>query len=231
MAEGWSTLGVILTQVGDLGALREGDGEAHFEKAEAAFRKALAIDPGYWMATHGLGLLFERRGRYEEAAREYEKIASVPGVPPAVRGNLERARACVGLPPWACDLLRAEQEAAAGNYPVVRILAERALPSARGEAGAADPRLAGLPARARYNLACVYSLLSAGRAAPRADPVPVPAKEAARLRAAALEQLALAFEGGWADFVQSRKDGDLDPIKGEPEFERLVRAWEEKRKG
>jgi len=62
---------------------------------------------------------------------------------------------------------------------------------------------------AQYNLACVLSLQSAGKASPAASPV-APA-DAAPLRDQAFEYLCAALDLGWSDRKQLENDPDREP--------------------
>ena len=51
------------------------------EAAEAAFRKALTIDPELADAHNNLGALYDRTGRKDESEREYREALMVPAYP------------------------------------------------------------------------------------------------------------------------------------------------------
>lgn len=63
-AEAWSALGVALR------------GQGRHAEAEAAYRKALEIAPGYTAARHNLGALLSQQQRAEEALTELDRAAS-----------------------------------------------------------------------------------------------------------------------------------------------------------
>ena len=63
---------------------------------------------------------------------------------------------------------------------------------------------------------------------PRSAPKPVSPREAKALRDRALQCLKRTLELGNDDFAQMRKDPDLAPLRVLPEFEALLKEWEEK---
>jgi len=58
------------------------------EAAETAFRKALSLDPGYWVAHNNLGLLLHRVGRDGEAAASLSRAIEIEPQSPGTLGNL-----------------------------------------------------------------------------------------------------------------------------------------------
>src|SRR2546427_4833383 len=58
-------------------------GEGKLEEAVAKYREALALDPGYVDAWHGLAMAFNELGRHPEAIEAGEKVCELPpdGIP------------------------------------------------------------------------------------------------------------------------------------------------------
>ncbi|MHC5039052.1 MAG: TPR end-of-group domain-containing protein, partial [Planctomycetota bacterium] len=71
---------------------------------------------------------------------------------------------------------------------------------------------------------------STGKKAKLAEPVKVLPDEAAALRAEAVSHLRKAFELGYRDLDNVRKNPDLAPLRDRPEFKALLAEWEEKLK-
>ncbi|MHC5081246.1 MAG: TPR end-of-group domain-containing protein, partial [Planctomycetota bacterium] len=138
---------------------------------------------------------------------------------------LNRARAVASAPLQVQHLTRAFLAVQKGDYGLARALYEKALPEEGGPAGP-DPERAS----AHYNLGCIYSLASVGKAAPKAKVKPLPPDEASRLRAKALIHLRRAFELGCDHLNHFRKNPILDPLRELPEFKALLAEWEEKLK-
>lgn len=49
--------------------------EGKYNEAQAKFDEALKSDPDHPFALNNLGVIYEKRGRYQEALRMYEKAA------------------------------------------------------------------------------------------------------------------------------------------------------------
>ncbi|MBP9127886.1 MAG: tetratricopeptide repeat protein [Elusimicrobia bacterium] len=77
-AEGWTVLGDIYASLGSSG------------KAKGRYKKALKFDSHYGPAYVGLGQLFEKAGRLDEAANEYRAAAVVSPNDPVVQQALAR---------------------------------------------------------------------------------------------------------------------------------------------
>ncbi len=80
-AEAWSTLGIALR------------GQGRHAEAEAAYRKALDIAPGYAAARHNLGALLSQQQRAEEALAELDRAAGAGLVGREIAFNRGRALA------------------------------------------------------------------------------------------------------------------------------------------
>ncbi|MHC4598951.1 MAG: TPR end-of-group domain-containing protein, partial [Planctomycetota bacterium] len=91
-----------------------------------------------------------------------------------------------------------------------------------------EGRFIPLLASSHYNLACIYSLASIGKDTPIAEPKPVMPEKVVELQAKAVVNLYKALKFGWTDLAHIRKDPDLAPIRGLPEFKALMKEWEEK---
>lgn len=84
----------------NLGAAEASQGR--FTEAEAAYRKALDLEPENWLAHYNLGLLELRRGRNEEAFSHWERsLGSLDrrdrNLAGKVRQQLAKEPACAGL--------------------------------------------------------------------------------------------------------------------------------------
>jgi Tfp pilus assembly protein PilF len=77
-AEGWALLGDVDAAKGSQG------------KAKRRYKKALKFDSHYGPAYVGLGQLFEKKGRLDEAANEYRAAALVSPNDPVVQQALAR---------------------------------------------------------------------------------------------------------------------------------------------
>jgi serine/threonine-protein kinase len=85
-------------------------------EAEAEYRRALELDPGFWRAAIGLGRCLEARGQYDEAIACFEHAARVSeGVASAV-GALGRAYGLTGRTRDAERLLAELNNATQGRY-------------------------------------------------------------------------------------------------------------------
>jgi tetratricopeptide (TPR) repeat protein len=167
--------------------------------------------------------VLELLGRVDEAVASYEKALRTPGE--AVEGleaQLERARAMLASPPWGRDLVQAGACVRQGRYTKARALYEKGLAAAESAGAPADAKARPLLLNAYYNLACCLSLASAGRAGPREEAKPVEAGESRALKKRAVEALRKARDLG-LPIANAAADSDLEPLKGDPEFEALLR--------
>jgi Flp pilus assembly protein TadD len=101
-AEGWSTLGASLRAQG------------RFDQAEAAYRRALAITPGYGAARHNLGALLGQLERAEESLAELDRAAAAGVRGPEIGFNRGRALMALGRLEAAEQAFAASTEAAPG---------------------------------------------------------------------------------------------------------------------
>jgi hypothetical protein len=141
---------------------------------------------------------------------------------------LAKAKAASAWPEWAKDLGKAENLVNWGDYAGARKLYEKAMAKALESGMEKDPQTRRGLADSYYNLACIYSLASAGKSGPKAEPVPISPTEAGALKAQALECLGKALEFGWTRIAHIRRDSDLDAIRDDPEFEKLLAQYEGK---
>ena len=74
----------------------------------------------------------------------------------------------------------------------------------------------------RYNLACIYALVSVGRDGPKAEVKAVAPEEATRLRERAIQMLREAIELG-ADVAHAAQDADLAPLHDDPRWAELIK--------
>lgn len=61
-----------------------------YEGAEIEFRRALELDPGYWLARGGLGQVQAQRGQYDLAAESFREVLARDPRNAAARENLRR---------------------------------------------------------------------------------------------------------------------------------------------
>lgn len=80
--------------------------EASFDRAEAAYRKAIELDPSLANAYTNLGNLEYRRGNIDAARREYERALSIDSEQPEAFYNLGFLALEHGDPESAVDLFR-----------------------------------------------------------------------------------------------------------------------------
>jgi tetratricopeptide (TPR) repeat protein len=214
--------------LGKAKAARGEDSGPSFEGAIAAFTKAVETDPQSWLVQANRGILLESQGRFEEAVSAYEKaLAVVKRRSPRLEAMLDRAMALVSAPLHERQRARADNAMEWRDYATARGLYEKALAGWEASAGGTvqpDPYFTA----ALYNLACIYSLMSAGRSGPKAEPKPLPKEKTAELQQKALTSLGKAFRLGFSDLATLRKDPDLNPIRSLPAFKALVKEWEEK---
>jgi tetratricopeptide (TPR) repeat protein len=213
--------------LGKAEAARGRDPGRIFENAIDAFTEALEKNPRSWRAHANRAILLEYQGKYGEAVAAYEKaLAGAREKSPRLEAMLRQARVLLSATPDKRRLSRGHMAMDWGAYGTARELYEKAL--AGGEEPARpDPFRAG----AHYNLACVYSLLSAGRSAPKAEPRSLPHAEVAALREKAVTALRKAFHLGFSNLAGLREDSDLNPVRSHSGFKQLVKDWEEKLDG
>jgi len=141
---------------------------------------------------------------------------------------LANTRKLSASPSWVRSLSKAGYRVAWGNYERARELFEDALEKARKAGALEDPESRDTLSISFYNLACVYSLASAGKRYTRAKPSPVLEGEAKILRAKALDALERSLDLGYREFGHIRGDSDLSPIHATTEFVALLAKYEKK---
>jgi tetratricopeptide (TPR) repeat protein len=221
-ANAWRSLGDAQAEFGD-------DAEPSYEKALEEYAEELRRTPRFWRALGDSGLVLERLGRYAEAAKAFADALGIvkDGFPPLKRWR-GRAADHAKASPWLRKLIHARQWFSSGAFSRAETLFEAGLREAE-EAGAggndgSNPVLA----NACCMLACVHAQAAIGKNARLAEPVAVAPGEAASRRSRAIASLRRALEFGWKDIDRLRKDKELQPLRGFPEFTTLLKEWEEK---
>jgi len=187
------------------------------QEAEAALLRAIELDPTLFEAPYYYGRLLHIQGHAERAARQYEIAAALREDDYQANALAHGLYASLGM---TADLMRVATRGLAAT--------ERALRSDPGDTralylGASLLQAVGRTAEATdwanravdldpndqgmlYNLACFHSV--AGR------------------KQQAMELLERAAAAGWNRSAWARRDTDLDPLRGEPRFERLLERME-----
>jgi Flp pilus assembly protein TadD len=140
------------------------DKEGRGEEAEAHYRAALAVDPGFAPARANLARRLYARGQYEDAREQFERLVQVsPGDPAAWAG---RAEALLQLGRRAeADAVVAEGRERTGDAPVLMLLVAREH-LLRAEWTEAEEVLAPIVGNADRALACAaLAWMAVGRAA------------------------------------------------------------------
>ncbi|HSE38713.1 MAG TPA: tetratricopeptide repeat protein, partial [Blastocatellia bacterium] len=70
--------------------------DRRFDLAIEQFRKAIDLDPNFWLAHIFLGLAYEKQGRYVEALAEFQKTISPSSYNPAGQAYVGHALALSG---------------------------------------------------------------------------------------------------------------------------------------
>ncbi|MCU0723352.1 MAG: hypothetical protein MUC63_07030, partial [Planctomycetes bacterium] len=214
------TRGMARIRLGEARAQAGEDPSPELDRAAADLERARKLEPGSWKCSAALGRVLEVRGRYAEAALEFEKAQAAAGSEaPFLKDWIARARAMASQPPWAAELRKASHLVRRGRYAEAREPYEKGLDAAEKDGIPGDEGVRGFVAGARYNLACVYS--KAAGTAPEGA-----AREAESARA--VESLRKAFELGWSDLEAIRRDPDFEPLRGHPAFLALLAEWEKK---
>jgi serine/threonine-protein kinase len=79
--------------------------ERRYDDAAAECRRALELDPGYWIAHLWLGIALEELGLLEDAIREFEEALRLSGRNVSILGYLGHALAVAGRAPEARQVL------------------------------------------------------------------------------------------------------------------------------
>lgn len=163
------------------------------ERAEAALRRALRLEPAYAEGHYNLGKVLQKRGDLAGARIAYGRAVALAPRYPGARDNLAIVLLRLGDAPGAVEAL----EAAAADEPDEawhRVLLGNALAAARGHAAAVaclEEAVRRLPGSATAHRALGHALLGAGElargwreralgretpGAPAAVPPPLPAR-------------------------------------------------------
>ena len=213
-------------RLGDLASARGKEGSAEYEAALTACDAAISRDPGSGSAQRYRGRALEKLGRAADAVAAYrEAVRLLPGRRDVVQGLAWAQVASQGdaAPAWQRDTLAAARRLHDGDCRGGRELLERAVAGFEAEVGGLDdPVVRYLAGNAYYNLACVLALASDGESERRGERAAVAPEEEARLRAEALSRLARVVEMGEADRRLIEKDPDLDAIRSDPEFAKIL---------
>ncbi|MBI5369027.1 MAG: hypothetical protein HZA54_18475 [Planctomycetes bacterium] len=242
-----------------LGHVKRARGEDptdEYRKALASCDRSIQISPRIWQAHATRGQVLEALAEPSEAVRAYESaLAFGRDADAAVKPLLARAVATATVPPaapparppWLAALQRADVPIGAGDYAAARPALEEglagfaALSSEDRTQALTQPAVRQALDGARYNLACILALASAGRdrptptagpsapALPAAAPAsaPPPPADAARLRDAAFQHLHAAIDLGYGDAAHLAADSDLAPLHDDPRWKDLINAFQD----
>ncbi len=164
-----------------------------------------------------------------DAIADYESALKV--APPnwrhrsSVEECLRKAEAelAQGPPPgWVRKASEAGSALQRGDYEGARPLFEATLAEAGADAEGQE-RFRPALAMAHYNLACIYSLLSAGKSSPTAAPQPVDPAKARELADRAFAHLRKSLDLGFSDLPHLDAAPDLAPLRVDPRWESLHR--------
>ncbi len=153
-----------------------------------------------------------------------------PDLAQQAKAYVEKTRAMreASNEPWVLAFTAGGEAISAGEYAKARGKYEEGLrlfdayPADEQAKRMKDPAVSKALVDAHYNLACVLSLASAGKAGPEAVASPIAADEAARLRDAAFEHLGKAIDLGANDRAVLEKDADLVPVRTDPRWAALL---------
>jgi tetratricopeptide (TPR) repeat protein len=105
-----------------------------YEDAHAAARRALRVEPDFWLARIAAAPIYAAEGKLHDAIRTYEAVASGSQSFPSVEANLALAYHAAGLhEERAKELAEKALERDADLAPALIVLAERALEAGRAE--------------------------------------------------------------------------------------------------
>ncbi|MHC5038902.1 MAG: protein kinase domain-containing protein [Planctomycetota bacterium] len=203
------------------------DGGPSFLKGVDGADAMIPVTPENWDLQRCKALLLEKLGRFSEAAQAYEEAYAL-GAPKGLKDNITWNRKAARAPKWMQTIFQARVLLEFGNYRKLRSLYEKALSQASDLESASRSGFFPFIGFAHRRLAGFLSILSTGKPALRLEPRPLPEAEAAALRKEALQHLRKAFELGWTDIDNLRKESDLEAIRKLPEFETLIKEWEKR---
>ena len=232
-AEGWSNLGEARLDWVDWRREHDADATDLLATAIAEFTRAIECNPSFADARRRRGKAQHAQGRYVEALADYRKAIELePACAEALQERIVdadvRARWGDTLLPALRLLPSADEAIRAGRYSESGTLLEQALPileRAHAELSPAERERFCSDAtlhHARYQLACVLSLASAGKSSPDAEARPIDAADAGKLRDRAFECLFRMADGGWKEKVQLEQDSDLVPLRQDPRWTELI---------
>ncbi len=207
--------------------MREGDAQWWSERALAEYGAAIERAPRMWQTWASRAQAHERRGRWAEAAGDWERAVDCQPGQEALREALThaRGRAVATASPATAGRLAAldaaAERVASGDYAAAHDLYEGNLAAAAAALGS-DPALAPLLRSAHYNFACILALRAAGRPAPESASGPVAEEEARRGRDQAFHHLGAAIDLGFRDAGHLETDEDLRPLHDDPRWAGLL---------
>jgi tetratricopeptide (TPR) repeat protein len=208
-------------------AARGGDPEPLYRKALADYETVLKRNPGFWQALINGGLALEKLGRFEEALAFFRRVDLLfRGGDRYLNLYLQRGKVAVEGPPWFGKILQGVLHFDIGNFTKARSLFEAALPEAEKAGPTVHPAVAKFVLGAHFNLGCLFAQASAGKKAPLAPAEPVAEEKAKELRGKAVASLRKSLEGGFSGPEDLRKDPYLAPLRNDPEFLALLKAFE-----
>jgi serine/threonine-protein kinase len=222
--------GNVRRSLGTFLANRGHDPKEMWEKAAEDFGRALDLDPDSHQACYGRGVTWIRLNRPAAAVRDLEKAVGLAGTVPHYVHWLGRARNLLTTWTWVEPMVKAGDLIRRGDYRAAREALEK---------GLADAERAGVHENARHrptliaahqDLAALYAVASKGKESKQGDPAPVSEEHAEACLRKGLESLRRALELGWADFEAIRKNPDLAALREHPEFEPLLKEYEEKKR-
>ncbi|MHC5040118.1 MAG: hypothetical protein ACYTHM_22655 [Planctomycetota bacterium] len=201
------------------------------EKGLAAFDRMLREKPGAWEPLLNKAILLDYMGRCDDAVKTMTLAQKAYGKPhKGMEGFLAELGPIAAMAPWIKKIFRAGKIVRLGMALEGRALYEQALAEAKALGAPKNSDERELFQRVRRDLAIGYTFASTGRTSPLAEPKPLSEEEASKLREKAFENLRLALELGHEKFGEICHDPIFDPIRKFPQFQALVKAWEDRRK-
>ena len=182
--------------------------------------------PSDWPAHERRARAFSSVCRFDDAVRETREAIRIGGGQALhLKKQLELSLSLSRSMGWSRDFYPALALTRKGEVRKALDLFRHLTDRARkvGPPGPGLPRQ--ILAVSHYDLACLYSLASAGKKNP-GPPAAIPEEEAAVLRGKAVAHLREAMNYGWSDPDVVYRDSDLDPVRHLPEFKALVAEWE-----
>lgn len=233
--EDWQARGCAHAALALTGMCLDGNPGAHLETAISCYEQA--IQRGQGLAWRLLAMLrWELRddAGARAAITEFARAEHLPSAELDRMMSELTASLPAEQPGWRAEATRGERLLMTGDYPGARAAFEAALARFEEWRLGAPPEEAHRQARlvdgpghltsVHFNLACILSLLSAGRRDPVVAPQPIAAGEAQAFRDAAFDHLRTAVELGMRDVQLLRTDATLDPLRGDPRFAEIEQA-------